>query len=64
MKNKNIIIRQNELIKQLGISKSTLWRWRQAGFIPEPLNLGPRVIAWESYVINEWLESKRYGEVN
>ena len=63
MRNKSLIIRYGDLAEELGVSKSTIWRWRRKGEMPSPLSLGPRVIAWERAVIEQWLESKRSKEV-
>ncbi len=53
-----LFIRANELSGALGISPSTIYRWRKAGLLPEPLSLGPRVIGWKLKDINNWLENK------
>ena len=50
-----IFYRGSELSEALGISQTTLWRWRKNGDFPEPIQLGPRVIAWRVKDINEWL---------
>jgi predicted DNA-binding transcriptional regulator AlpA len=63
MSKKSLIIRYSELAKELGVSTSTLWRWRQDKVIPEPISLGPRLVVWERVVIEQWLESKRTQEV-
>ncbi|RND30477.1 AlpA family phage regulatory protein [Vibrio cholerae] len=62
MSNKTILIRCGDLTKELGVSKSTIWRWCRTGEMPKPLQLG-RIIAWERTVIEQWLESKRTQEV-
>jgi len=63
MSKKSLVIRYSELAKELGVSTSTLWRWRQNKVIPEPISLGPRLVVWERVVIEQWLESKRTQEV-
>ena len=63
MSKKSLIIRYSELAKELGVSTSTLWRWRQDKVIPEPIFLGPRLLVWERVVIEQWLDSKRTKEV-
>lgn len=62
MSKNSLIIRYSELAKELGVSKSTLFRWRQHKVIPEPITLGPRLVVWERAVIEHWLESKRTQE--
>jgi prophage regulatory protein len=53
------LLRQREVLALLGgISRVTLWQWRKAGAFPEPLRLGPNVIAWPEPVIARWLEAR------
>ena len=52
-----LFIRANELSEALGISLSTLWRFRKAGLVPEPIALGPRVVGWRTSDINNWLNN-------
>ena len=56
---KQLIIRPKSLASQLGVSKTTLWRWRREGILPQPLKLGPRMIGWEKSTIDNWLENQR-----
>jgi prophage regulatory protein len=48
--------RPKQLAKFLSISEVTLWRWRKAGYLPEPIKLGPKVLLWDSEVIDKWLK--------
>ncbi len=58
------IIRLSELSLMLGVSKTTLWRWRRERRLPMPLSLGPRMIGWRMVDINNWLENiKQEGGV-
>lgn len=59
MLKKSMLIRYEDLAEELGVSRSTIWRWTRKGEIPTPLSLGPRVVAWERAVIEDWLKSKR-----
>lgn len=47
-------IRQRELLANLGVSRATLWSWRQKGLFPEPISLGPQVVAWRSSDVAAW----------
>ena len=51
-------LRQREVLAMLGVSRPTLWAWRRAGRFPEPLRLGPNVIAWPQSVVAAWLAAK------
>lgn len=56
--NTKLFIRSSALSKTLDISESTLWRWRKAGLIPKPMNLGPRIVGWRIDDIQDWLDKK------
>lgn len=51
-------VRQNQLAEALGVSKATIWNWRRRGYLPEPVQLGPRFVGWHRETINLWLESQ------
>jgi prophage regulatory protein len=55
---KQPFVRQHQLAEALGVSTVTLWNWRKAGILPEPVQLGPRFVGWKREVINEWLENR------
>lgn len=54
------ILRAAHLSKLLGISQTTLWRWRRdpTNNLPSPVALGPRVVGWRVNDINNWLNNK------
>lgn len=51
-------IRPKNLAEELGISMPSLWRWVKAGKMPKPVKLSPRVAAFSTEEINQWLEGK------
>ena len=55
------IIRIEELTYLLGISKSTLWRWRKDPSVnfPSAIMLGSRVVGWRLIEIDTWLNSNK-----
>ncbi|WP_411993365.1 helix-turn-helix transcriptional regulator [Agarivorans sp. DSG3-1] len=57
-KRTRLFIRSNELSEALSISHSTLWRWRKAGVVPEPIALGPRIVGWRTSDIQNWLNNQ------
>lgn len=59
----SLIIRPNQLAQELGVSKTTIWRWRQQGEIPHPITFGPRLVGWERAEIKKWLKRKRNMEI-
>jgi prophage regulatory protein len=47
-------MRAGELVERLGVCRATLWKWRQRGWFPEPVSLGPNVTAWPIEVVEAW----------
>ncbi|HAA96535.1 MAG TPA: transcriptional regulator [Alteromonas macleodii] len=52
-----MFVRANELSNFLGVSPSTLWRWRKNGILPAPIHIGPRVVGWRIRDIKVWIET-------
>lgn len=52
------LLRVRDLTKLLGVSRVTIWSWRRAGHFPEPIQLGPNVVAWSEVTIAEWIASR------
>ena len=51
-------LRTVEICQRFGISRETLRRWRHQGHFPEPKQLGPGMLAWDSDDIEIWLETR------
>ena len=61
MENGEKILREAEVLKMLGISRSTLKRWVKSGDFPRPFRLGPpgsRVMGWVYKEIANWLKDR------
>ena len=52
------LLRMNDLVRELSISRSTLWRWVAVGKFPRPINVGPHTTAWRESDIQGWIESR------
>lgn len=52
------ILRLTAVLKKLGISKATVYRWIQTEGFPAPIHLGPRAVGWTEASIDEWLINK------
>lgn len=49
-----IMLTQDEVAERYRISKQSLWRWRKAGAIPEPLIVGGKAVRWPLQVLLDW----------
>lgn len=38
-------LRRNELCRRFGMGRSTLYNWIEKGIFPDPMRLGPRMVA-------------------
>lgn len=43
---------------QTGLSRAEIYRRMKEGTFPRPVRLGARVVAWQSWVIQEWINSR------
>ena len=52
------ILRVADLEAELGLSRTTIWRLRRAGEIPDPIRLSANAVGWRAHVIDQWLEDR------
>jgi prophage regulatory protein len=52
------IVRMDELITILGLSRATVNRYRKAGNFPKPIELGPHSIGFKREEIDAWIASR------
>jgi prophage regulatory protein len=55
------ILKTNEVVKIIGLSKVTIWRMERSGTFPQRINLTNRRVGWIESEIFEWLESRPKG---
>ena len=48
------ILRVDEVLEFLGISRSSLYRYIKTGHIPAPVQIGPGRVGWPEAVLTEW----------
>jgi len=53
------ILRKNELIKKVGLSGSTIWRYERDGTFPRRFKLGKRTVGWDADEVEAWFEEKK-----
>ena len=56
------ILRPNEVVEMLGVSRTTLWRWERSGNLPPKLVLGPHSIGWLESDLAEWIAARKQAE--
>ena len=52
------IIRKKELLRIIGVSCPTLWRWERKGIFPRRIQLGG-CVGWDMAEIDQWLEERK-----
>ena len=55
---KERLMRLPEVLRLVGVSRSTLYRWVKAGRFPPPVLLGPRAVAWWASQVYEWMANR------
>ena len=50
------LLRVKDVERELGISRTTIWRLVKAGTFPPPLRITPKAIAWRRLDIEAWQE--------
>lgn len=54
MENKTRYLRDFEVAERYGISRSSVWRWRKKGKIPEPIKFGEDSTRWSLSELEAW----------
>ena len=52
------LLKTRDVLDELGIVYSTLWRWLKAGRFPPPIRLGSR-LPWTRSDVDQWIEAQR-----
>ncbi len=56
------VLSQQEVTKQTGLSRVTIWRYERAGHFPKRLKLGPNRVGYRSDEVDAWIESRPRGD--
>jgi prophage regulatory protein len=59
-----LIYRKKTLLRQCGISETTLRRWMAEEEFPRPKQLGPRAVGWVASHVSEWLDKRPVANSN
>ncbi len=52
------LLRKDDVCKQTGLSRSSLYRLISNDDFPHPVKIGVRAVAWRSTDVQEWIESR------
>lgn len=58
----HVFLRLPQVLKAVGVGRSTVWRWCKEGYFPAPVRLGPRVVAWRASDVSEWAATRVSGQ--
>lgn len=58
------LIRLDEVIRLVGLSRSTLWRLERAGQFPRRVQLSARAVGWQADEIELWAQSRARAAYN
>jgi predicted DNA-binding transcriptional regulator AlpA len=55
------LVRIDDLVKLLKVSRTTLWRWVQGGYLQKPLRLSANIVAWRRSTVADFLRTRENG---
>ena len=50
------LLRLEQVLERIPVSKSTWWRGRRSGRFPESIRMGERCTMWQESDIDAWIE--------
>ena len=54
----NKLLRRQQVIDRVGLSRSTLYNYMSNNLFPRPLRIGVRAVAWSEAAINQWIADR------
>ncbi|MFA0713961.1 helix-turn-helix transcriptional regulator [Vibrio splendidus] len=48
----------DEILKAIGVSRATIYRWRDAGTFPNSIDVSEGRVAWYENEVKEWIYSR------
>ena len=52
------ILRINEVLRLVPVSRATLYRLIRRGEFPKPVQLGSNAVGWRESMIQEWIKAR------
>lgn len=53
-----MFLRLRDLLRIIGVSKSTIYDWIKKGRFPPPRQLGPRCVDWSAEEVQRWIDER------
>ncbi len=57
------IIRLKEVIRRVGLSRSSIYQFIRVGQFPRQIALGGRAVGWIEFDIDQWIDGRTSGGV-
>lgn len=54
-------LRLPDVIEMVGLKRATIYKRMKAGTFPQPVQLGPRAVAWEEMALADWQAGLKIG---
>lgn len=51
--------RVSQIAKNLGVAKSTIWRWSKKQDFPKSVKLSAGITVWSNNELNKWVENQK-----
>ncbi|MEN9419342.1 MAG: hypothetical protein RI988_2962 [Pseudomonadota bacterium] len=52
------ILRRDDVLTMIGLSRSTLYNMVRSGRFPSPTLIGQRAVGWREAEVNDWLAAR------
>jgi prophage regulatory protein len=57
------VLRLAEVVRQVGLGRSSIWRMAKEGTFPQPRRLGARSVGWVQAELDDWLKARSTATV-
>ena len=55
-------LRATDVVRETGLSRTTIWRHVKAKRFPKPRRIGPNSVAWRESEVDAWKASRPFAE--
>ena len=54
---------ERQVLRKIGVCRSTLWRYQKNGVFPKRRRIGPRRVGWLDSDVEAWMKSRGFVEI-